>query len=159
MLARNVTLCLACIAPALLALAALPAAAGGGSPVGGSWELTLSCKGTAGGAPSRRKQTLFLPIQDGIGGDLQAGAGDTGALLGYVLYESARPERARLALVSCDLSTLSGLVIHAAGKVTPERARLQGTAIVLDSAGEQTEQCKAKLVRTNAMAAPVLLCN
>lgn len=151
--------CVRCCAPLLAAaLAALPAAAGGSAPVGGSWELTVSCKGTAGGAPSKRKETLFLPIQNNVGGDLQAGAGDTGALLGYVLYESAKPERARIALVSCNLETLSGLVIQAAGKVTAESGRLKGTAIFLDSAGEEIEQCKAKLVRTNAMGVPVLAC-
>ena len=62
--------------------------------MGGSWDLTISCKGTAAGLPSKRKETLFLPIQEAAGGDLQAGAGDTGGLVGYVLYDSAKPERA-----------------------------------------------------------------
>ena len=76
-----------------------------------------------------------------------------------MLYDSAKPTRARVALVSCNLSTqLSGVLIQATGRISPERARLKGTAIFLDSAGEQTEQCKARLERTNALGAPVLLC-
>lgn len=156
MIVRTIGYCALSIA---WTLAALPAAAGGASDVGGSWDLTISCKGTAAGVPSKRKETLFLPIQEAAGGDLQAGAGDTGGLVGYVLYDSAKPERARIALASCNLSTqLAGVLIQAAGKISGEDGRLKGTAIFLDSAGEAIEQCKAKLVRTNAQGAPVLLC-
>jgi hypothetical protein len=127
--------------------------------VGGSWDLKLSCKGTIDGAPSRRKVTLFLPIQDGIGGDLQAGAGETGAMIGYVLYDVAKPERARIVLVGCNVSTLSGIVIEAAGKIVGDGGRLRGTAIFVDSPNNDAELCKAKLVRTSAFGAPVLNCS
>ena len=142
----------------LLSLGAAPATAGNIPAVGGSWELKISCKGIAGQAPSTRKQTLFLPIVDGLGGDIQAGAGDTGAMIGYVLYESAKPEKVRITLAGCSVSSLNGLVLQAAGKIVGDAGRLKGTAIFLDASGETAEICKAKLERTNAMAPPVLNC-
>jgi len=146
------------LAAPLLALGAAPATAGGVPAVAGSWELKISCKGIAGQAPSKRKQTLFLPIVDGMSGDLQAGAGDTGALTGYVLYESAKPEKVRISLAGCTVSNLNGLVLQAAGKIVGESGRLKGTAIFLDASGETAEICKAKLERTNAQLPPVLAC-
>jgi hypothetical protein len=150
---------IAAFAALVLVLGAPPAKGGGSSDVGGSWELKISCKGTVAAAPSKRKQTLFLPIVQGVGGDLQAGAGDTGPLIGYVLFESAKPERARITLVGCDVSTLSGVVIQAAGKLAGDAGRMKGTAIFVDSPGEEAEICKVKLERTNAMGAPVLDCS
>ena len=155
MRSRRASLLLAAL---LLSLGAAPATAGGIPAIGGSWDLTISCKGTAGSAASKRKETLFLPIVDGVGGDLQAGAGDTGAMIGYVLYESAKPGWARISLAGCNVSSLNGLVLQAAGKLVGDGGKLKGTAIFLDASGETAEICKAKLERTNAMAAPVLLC-
>jgi hypothetical protein len=148
----------ACALSIALALLGAPASAGGGNPIGGSWELKISCKGTAAGAPTTRKQTIFLPIQDGLPGDLQAGAGGTGAMIGYVLYDSAKPERVRIALVTCGASLLNGIVIQASGKVTPEKGSLKGTAIFLNVASETTEQCTAKLVRSSTSSVSVLSC-
>ena len=132
----------------LSACFALPAAAGGGNPIAGTWEMKLSCKGTAAGAPSSRKETITVLIADSTPDDLQADAG--GAMIGYVLYDTAKPERARIALVGCGLSSLNGLLIQAAGKVTPEKASLKGTATFVSVSTESTEQCTAKLVRTSA---------
>ena len=140
----------------LSACLALPAAAGGGNPIAGSWEMKISCKGTAGGAPTTRKQTIPVLIADGIPGDLQAGAG--GAMIGYVLYDTAKPERARIALVGCGVSSLNGLLIQASGKVTPEKASLKGTATFLSVSTESTEQCTAKLVRTSVTEPVVPSC-
>jgi hypothetical protein len=138
---------------------AVPAAAGGGNPLAGTWEMKISCKGTATGVPTTRKQTIVLPIVDGLPGDLQAGSGSTGAMIGYVLYETAKPERARIALVGCGVSALNGLLIQASGKVTPEKASLKGTAVFLSVSTESTEQCTAKLVRTSTKAPIVPTCS
>lgn len=135
---------------------ALPAAAGGGNPIAGSWEMKISCKGTTGGAPSSRKATIDVLIADGAPGDLQAEAG--GAMIGYVLYDTAKPERARIALVGCGVSSLNGLLIQASGKVTPEKASFKGTAIFVSASTETTEQCTAKLVRTSTTEPVVPSC-
>ena len=140
----------------LSACFALPAAAGGGNPIAGTWEMKLSCKGTAGGAPSSRKETITVLIAEGMPGDLLAGAG--GPMTGYVLYETAKPERARIALVGCSVSSLNGLLIQASGKVTPEKASLKGTATFLSVSTESTEQCTAKLVRTSTTEPVVPSC-
>jgi hypothetical protein len=131
----------------LSACFALPASAGAGSPVVGTWEMKISCKGSTGGAPSSRKATINVLIADSTPDDLQADVG--GAMIGYVLYETAKPERARITLVGCGVSSLNGLLIQASGKVTPEKASLKGTATFLSVSTESTEQCTAKLVRTN----------
>jgi hypothetical protein len=147
------------LAALLLALWAAPATAGGVPALEGSWELKISCKGIAGQAPTTRKETLFLPIVDGLPGDIQAGAADTGAMTGYVLYESAKPEKVRISLVGCNVGILNGLVLQASGKIVGDSGRLKGTAIFLDASGETAEICKAKLERTNAMTPPVLSCS
>jgi hypothetical protein len=142
----------ACVLSAWLAQ---PAAAGG-NPIAGTWEMKISCKGTSSGAPSSRKATVTVLIADGIPGDLQASAG--GAMIGYVVYETAKPERARIALVGCGVSSLNGLLIQASGKVTPEKASLKGTAIFISATTENTEQCTAKLVRTSVTEPVVPSC-
>ena len=148
----------ACVLSMGTACFALPAAAGGDNLIGGSWEMKISCKGTVGGAPSSRKETIFLPIVDGLPGDLEAGAGGTGAMIGYVVYDVAKPERARIVLVGCNVSSLNGVLIQASGKVTAAKANLKGTAIFLSASDESTEQCTAKLVRTSTQTPPVLSC-
>jgi hypothetical protein len=137
----------ACALSIALALLGAPASAGGGNPIGGSWDLKLSCKGTT-----------FLPIQDGLPGDIQAGAGDLGAMIGSVVYDTANPDRARIILVGCSVSSLNGVVIQASGKVTPEKATLKGTAIFLNALSETIEQCTAKLVRSSTSSVSVLSC-
>jgi hypothetical protein len=148
----------ACALSIALALLGAPASAGGGNPIGGSWDLKLSCKGTAAGTPTTRKETTFLPIQDGLPGDIQAGAGDLGAMIGSVVYDTANPDRARIILVGCSVSSLNGVVIQASGKVTPEKATLKGTAIFLNALSETIEQCTAKLVRSSTSSVSVLSC-
>jgi hypothetical protein len=148
----------ACALSIALALLGAPASAGGDNALGGSWELKLSCKGTSAGAPTTRKETIALNIEDGLPGDIRASSGDTGTMLGYVVHDTAKPERTRIVLVGCGVSTLNGVVIQASGKVTPEKGSLKGTAIFLSASSETTEQCTAKLVRTSTTATKVPGC-
>lgn len=135
-----------------------PALAGAGNSVEGTWEVEFSCKGTTNLAPSSRKGTLVLPIHEIAGEDLQAGGPDTGAMSGFVLFESAKPERVRIALVGCSAHILNSIVLEASGKVTPEKARLKGALLFLNVAGESIEECKAKLVRTDTGSPTVESC-
>ena len=148
----------ACALSIALALIGAPASAGGDNAVGGSWELKLSCKGTTAGVATTRKQTIALTLEDGLPGDIRASSGDTGTMIGYVVYDIAKPERTRIVLVGCGVSTLNGVVIQASGKVTAGKASLKGAAIFLSASSETTEQCTAKLVRASTTAAPVPGC-
>jgi hypothetical protein len=148
----------ACAVSIAWALVGAPASAGGDNLVGGTWEVKLSCKGTSAGVPTTRKETIPLNIEDGLPGDIRASSDDTGTMIGYVVYEIAKPERTRIVLVGCGVSLLNGVLIQASGKVTAEKASLKGTAIFLSASSENTEQCTAKLVRASTTAAPVPGC-
>ena len=143
-----------------LALSAAPALAGAPGPLTGSWQLELRCKGGAGGGSEKLTLSYFLPIVHGaINGKLSAGAGDTGALEGFVVFDAEKPDAFWLSLASCDLgSPTHGLSLYAKGKLDGTAGKGKGTAVLLDASLGRVAGCKATIERTDANPPPVLIC-
>ena len=143
-----------------LALSSGPALAGAVGPLTGSWQLELRCKGGAGGGSEKLTFSYFLPIAHGaIDGTLSAGAGDTGALEGFVVFDAEKPDAFWLSLASCDLgSPTHGLSLYAKGKLDGTAGKGKGTAVLLDGTLGRVAGCKATIERTDANAPPVLTC-
>jgi hypothetical protein len=143
-----------------LALSSAPALAGATGPLTGSWQLELRCKGGAGGGRESLTFSYFLPIaHTPTEGVIGAGAGDTGALEGFVVFDAEKPDSFWLSLASCDLgSPTKGLSLYAKGKLDGTAGKAKGTAVLLDATLGRVAGCKATIVRTDANPPPVLIC-
>jgi hypothetical protein len=127
-------------------------------PLTGTYGGKLKCKGYTGVAPSKSTVDITIKVIDsklGIALLVEAGATVIGAPVGALLIEDgAKPDKGKLAGVSCDVALLTPTGIHfqADATVKPEsdKGTLKGTITkVIDGKADTIEQCTFSVKRTS----------
>ena len=114
---------------------ALASAAGAADNLSGTYDGKLSCKGLVAGAPTKTKQDITIAVSEnkiGFAMRIDAGATQIGqALRGDVMDDTAKPDRAKLFGVDCDMNAVSlsnlTLIADAVAKEGNEKATLKGS--------------------------------
>ena len=144
----------------VLALAlVLAAPAGAAEDISGSYAGKLSCKGLANGAAAKVKKDITIDVVESvIGFSMQIREGSTligDFLLGFVMDDAAKPDRAKLFGVDCnmDLVQLSNLTLigDAVAKAGSDKATLKGS-LTDTTAKTQILDCTFSVKRTSTTA-------
>ena len=145
----------------VLALAlALAAPAGAADVLTGSYAGKLSCKGLADGVAEKTKQDITIDVTEDIVGfnlQIRAGATQIGDFVrGFVMDDSAKPDRAKLFGVDCDMNLVQlsnlTLIADAVAKAGSEKATLKGS--LTDTTGKtRILDCTFSVKRTSVTPA------
>jgi hypothetical protein len=156
--------CLRVLGSIVLGLA-LASAAGAAEDLSGSYAGKLSCKGLANGAAEKAKQDVTIDVvEDPIGFNLQIRAGATPIgdfVRGFVMDDVAKPDRAKLFGVDCDMNLVSlsnlTLIADAVAKAGSDKATLKGS---LTDTTDKTRilDCTFSVKRTSPTAPKLLGC-
>lgn len=142
-----------------LLVLALAAPAGAAEDLSGSYAGKLSCKGLAAGVAEKVKQDITIDVvEDVIGFNLQIRAGATpigDAVRGFVMDDSAKPDRAKLFGVDCDMDLVQltnlTLIADAVAKAGSDKATLKGS--LTDTTGKtRILDCAFSVKRTSTTA-------
>ena len=136
---------------------ALATAAGAADTLTGSYEGKLTCKGLVAGAPTKTKQDITIALSEnkiGFAMRINAGATQIGeALRGDVMDDTAKPDRAKLFGVDCDMDLVSlrnlTLIADGVAKEGSDKATLKGS-LTDTTGGTQILDCTFSVKRTSA---------
>jgi hypothetical protein len=148
---------------AALVLSAAPARAI--DSLSGTYEGKASCKGISGGDATKVKTGLTIRIVEGAGITMTAAfTGSMGGetLLGFHAEYTGKVDRAKLAAVSCGLSSgnVDGVSLEGDVVIKPgsEKGTVKGSLTVYVADGNVIDVCTFSVKRTSNIAPKLLGC-
>jgi hypothetical protein len=138
----------------------LASSAGAADALTGSYAGKLTCKGLVAGAPAKTKQDVTIEVVEspiGVSMQINAGATQLGDfILGFVMDDSGKPDRAKVFGVDCDMDLVSlrnlTLIADAVAKEGNDKATLKGA--LTDTTGKtQILDCTFSVKRTSTTPA------